>query len=409
MMIVSISWKNIWRNKTRSWVVILAIGFGLFGTLFMIALMNGLMEQKIDASISNETSSIQVHTPEFLENKSIDHLVEDVPSVITRIRQTDGIKAVCHRIKASGMASTAISGNGVMINGIEPEKEKDVTDIHRSLVKGSYFEKSFRNIPTILIGSKLAKKLNAGVGSKVVITIQDTGGELTSGLYRVVGIFKTSNSMFDETNVFVERKSMESLTGVRPTQTSEIAVLLKNNEMTEEVTRALQKKLPGLSVMSWKDIDPTVVAMVSLLEQFSYFMVLIIMVALTFVIVNAMLMAILERTRELGMLMAIGMNKRKICMMILTETTFLAVTGAILGILISFIVIKVTQQQGINFAAWAEGFEQLGYSALIHPTVQTYFYIFIGLISILTAAVASIWPARKALKLEPAKAVREDV
>jgi len=119
-------------------------------------------------------------------------------------------------------------------------------------------------------------------------------------------------------------------------------------------------------------------------------------------------MAILERTRELGMLMAIGMNKRKVFMMVMMETIFMSITGAILGIILSLLTVTITQKQGINFAAVAEGMESLGYSALIHPTVQAAFYVIIGIIVIITASIASIWPARKALKLQPAEAVRSE-
>ncbi len=407
-MIFSISWKNVWRSKTRSMVVILAVALGLFGTIFMIALMNGMVNQKVDASISNEISNIQIHNPKFLEDKSIEYIMNDGDQILKEVESTEGVAAACRRIKTTAMVSTANSGNGIMINGIIPEQEKKVTDIYKTIVSGNYFEKTYRSTPTMIISKNLSNKLKADVGSKIVLTIQSTSGEITYGLYRVVGIYKTANSMFDEMNVFVENKSLVSLIGVKPEQASEIAVRLDNNNLTEAMTLELKKKFSSLSVMSWKELDPAVVAIVALLNQFNYFMIAIIMIALTFVIVNAMLMAILERTRELGMLMAIGMNKKKIFLMVMMETIFMSVTGAILGIILSVITIALTQRVGINFAAVAEGMEAMGYSALIYPTVQTAFYVIIGIIVIITATIASIWPARKALKLQPAEAVRSE-
>ncbi len=407
-MIFSISWKNVWRNKTRSMVVILAVALGLFGTIFMIALMNGMINQKVDSSISNEISNIQIHNPKFMEDKSIEFIMDAADQIMKEVESMQGVKAVCGRTKSTAMISTANSGTGIMINGIIPEQEKKVTNIYETLIDGSYFEKTYRSTPTMIISKKISDKLKANVGSKIVLTIQSTSGEITYGLFRVVGVFKTDNTMFDELNVFVENKSLESLIGVKPGQASEIAIRLDNNNLTDAMTAKLQKKFPQKSVLSWKALDPTVVAMVTLLDQFNYFMVAIIMIALTFVIVNAMLMAIMERTRELGMLMAIGMNKRKIFLMIMMETIFMSFTGAVLGIILSLITVGLTQNQGINFAAVAEGMESLGYSALVHPTVQTAFYVFIGIIVIITATIASIWPARKALKLEPAEAVRSE-
>lgn len=306
------------------------------------------------------------------------------------------------------MASTANSGNGVIISGIIPEKEKLVTDIHQKLVKGNYFEKRSRT-SSILISKKLAEKLKAKPGSKVVITIQSLSGDISYGLFRVAGIYKTSNAIFDEMNVFVENHSLVELIGLDPDKTSEIAILLDNNDLTDQVSNNLKDKFKKLSVLSWKETDPSLVAIITLMDQYSYIMIVIILFALTFGIVNAMLMSILERTREIGMLMAIGMNKRKVFMMILMETIFLSVTGAVLGIFLSIITVGITGKYGINFASVAEGLEALGYSAFVYPTVKTMFYIIITITVIITAGIASIWPARKALKLQPASAIREDI
>jgi ABC-type lipoprotein release transport system permease subunit len=407
-MILSVSWRNVWRNKLRSLVVILAIALGLFGSIFMIAVSNGWIEQKVYASISNEISNIQIHDPRFLEDKSINFTIDHADSIVHLISQTPGVKAVCKRIKTTAMASTANSGNGVIISGIIPEKEKLVTDIHQKLVEGNYFEKRSRT-SSILISKKLAEKLKAKPGSKVVITIQSRSGDISYGLFRVAGIYKTSNAIFDEMNVFVENHSLVELIGLDPDKTSEIAILLDNNDLTDQVTNNLKDKFKKLSVLSWKETDPSLVAIITLMDQYSYIMIVIILFALTFGIVNAMLMSILERTREIGMLMAIGMNKRKVFMMILMETMFLSVTGAVLGIFLSIITVGITGKYGINFASVAEGLEALGYSAFVYPTVKTMFYIIITITVIITAGIASIWPARKALKLQPASAIREDI
>jgi ABC-type lipoprotein release transport system permease subunit len=406
-MIINISWKNIWRNRTRSLVVITSVALGLFGTLFLVAIMNGWMNQKIDASISNEISNIQVHNPKFLEDKSINYMMENVDSIIQIFEDIPGIQAITKRSVSPAMASTASSGNGVVINGINPERERAVTDIAQQLVEGDYLEKDYRT-PGMVLSIKLAKKLNARIGSKIVITIQDKENEISYGLFRVSGLYKTSNGIFDEMQVFVKHDALVSLTGINENAASEIAILLNNNDLTDEVTEAIQNKLEGLSVRSWKEVDPSLLAFLAMMEQFAYILVIIILMALTFGIINAMLMSVLERTREIGMLMALGMNRKRIFLMIMMETIFLSVTGAIIGIALSAVTISLTGQYGIDFAAWAEGLESFGYSAFVYPYVEKAFYLSIGIIVIITAALASIWPARKALKLNPATAVREE-
>ena len=406
-MIISIAWRNIWRNKMRSLVVILAVTLGLFGTLFMIALSNGMVEQKISESIHNEISHIQVHNPEFLQDNSLKYPVENADSIVAAAYRIPGVVGVTSRIKTTAMASTASNGTGIIIHGIDPGAEKKVTRISQCLVEGDYFDTESRT-PRILISQKLAGKLKAKMGSKIVITLQNVQGDLVYGLFRVKGIYKTSNGMFDELNLFVLREDIISLTGFDPSNATEIAILMNETEQTGHAVAELQKALPGLSILPWNILEPTLKMLSSMMDQMSYFLLIIILAAMAFGIVNTMLMSILERTRELGMLMSVGMNRRKIFMMIMLETIFLASVGTAVGVALSAATIKATSAKGINFAAWAEGFESLGYSALVYPALYPSLYITLTVMVIVTAIAASIYPARKALRLNPAEAVRHE-
>ncbi len=146
--------------------------------------------------------------------------------------------------------------------------------------------------------------------------------------------------------------------------------------------------------------------MITMMDQFSYWPMIIILFVLIFGIINTMLMVILERKRELGMLMTVGMNKKKVLRMILIETTLLSLTGGFLGLILSIVLIGWLGSTGINFASWAEGLEAINYSALIYPEVTNQFYIVVTILVIVTAVIASIWPTRKAIRLNPADAVR---
>jgi len=406
-MIWSVAWRNIWRNKLRSLVVILAVTLGLFGTLFMIALSNGMVEQKIDASISNEISHIQIHTPEFMQDQSLAFSMDSTRAMEDEISSIPGVKAVTSRIKAMAMASSAATGAGIMVNAIDPEKEKAVTKIYKSIIEGDYFESSGKSAP-ILISKKLATKLKAKIGSRIVITIQHTSGELAYGLFRVSGIYKTANTVYDEPNIFVKKADLIALTGFDPSKSSEIAILLNNVEQTDPVTKSLRAKYAALSVLPWKELEPILLALGSMIDQMSYFLLIVILVAMAFGIINTMMMAVLERTRELGMLMAVGMNKRKVFLMIMLETIFLALVGTFVGIIISAVTIHFSGLYGLNFAAWAEGYESWGFSALVYPKLYLYFYVEMTVLVIITAIISSIYPARKALRFNPAAAIRED-
>ncbi|MCX6235117.1 MAG: FtsX-like permease family protein [Bacteroidetes bacterium] len=406
-MIWSIAWRNVWRNKLRSLIVIAAVTIGLFGTLFMIALSIGMVDQRIDAAIEHEVSHIQIHHPKFMQDKSPDYFMTGVPAMVDSIRGISGVKAVSSRLALPAMASTAATGTGVMVNGIQPEEEKQVSKIYDCLKEGTYFEKEART-PLILISQKLATKMNAKMGSKIVITLQNMEGVVTYGLFRVGGIYKTSNTMYDEGNVFVRSADLADLTGFDTNNATEIAVLLDNTNKTDEVTALLQAKYSSLSVMPWKELQPMLLTLSSIMDLYSYILMIVILTAMAFGIINTMLMAILERIKEIGMLMAVGMSRKRIFTMIMLETIFLSVTGALIGMVVSYATIQLTGVHGLNFAAWSEGLESFGYSSLVYPVLYNKYYIALTLFVIVTAILSSVYPARKALRFKPAEAIRAD-
>jgi len=148
--------------------------------------------------------------------------------------------------------------------------------------------------------------------------------------------------------------------------------------------------------------------MTAMIEKFNAVFMVIILAALSFGIVNTMLMVVLERTKELGMLTAIGMNRKRVFTMIMSESVFLSLTGGVAGMIISKIILEVTYKNGINFASAAEGFEAMGFSAHIYPTISNTFFITVTILIIITGILSSIYPALKALKLDPAEALRTE-
>ncbi len=223
---LKLAWRNIWRNKLRSSIVILAVTVGLFGGLAASGIMKGMVLDMVSNSLETQVSNVQVHNKGFMANNEVAYIIGDSPDVVAEIRKEKAVKAVCERTKSFGMATTASKGVGVMINGIEPEREKEVTAIYTKIAdgNGTYFSSEKKN--RILISEKLAKKLNVKLKSKIVITFQDYEGNLTGASFKVEGIFKTQNSMFDELNVFVKKKDIDRLLNLPINSSHEIAVLL---------------------------------------------------------------------------------------------------------------------------------------------------------------------------------------
>ncbi|MDQ1332675.1 MAG: FtsX protein [Bacteroidota bacterium] len=473
-MITAIAWKNIWRNKTRSLIVIAAVTIGVFAGIFSMAAINSSVVQRIDAAVNEELSHIQVNNKDFRSSADIQNVITDFPEAVAALESTTGVTEVTGRIIIRGIASTAAKSAGVEITGIDIEKEKNIFTISKKLISGTgtYFETDTK-FNTAFIGEKLAKELNIiryiltpeaiatlkneGMpsvvvskletlqgqrfisdkkfikayeeildpgeiqkygwkikeaawsyreGSKIILSFLDINNDQTGSAFRVCGIFRTNNDMFESTSLFVPIDELRQLTGMKEGAFHRAIAKLENNDITDKATPEIRQKLPGYEVLNWKEIQPDLAMMADFMNQiYSVFMV-IILAALAFGIVNTMLMAVLERTRELGMLMAIGMNRRKIFIMIMLESILLSVVGGFAGMAVSEVVIAITGKTGINLIKYSEGMEAFGYSAHLFPTIDPQFFITTTILIVLTGIISAIYPARKALRLNPVEAIR---
>jgi ABC-type lipoprotein release transport system permease subunit len=243
-------------------------------------------------------------------------------------------------------------------------------------------------------------------GSKIILSFLDINNNQTGAAFRVSGIFRTNNDMFESLSLFVPIDELRQLTGMKEGTFHRVIARLENNDITNSATPVIREKLPDYEVLNWKEIQPDLAMITDFIDQiYAVFMVLI-LAALAFGIVNTMLMAVLERTRELGMLMAIGMNRRKIFLMIMLESIFLSIVGGFAGIAVSEVVIAITAKTGINLMKYSEGMEAMGYSANLYPTIDTQFFITTTILIVLTGIISAVYPARKALKLNPAETLR---
>jgi ABC-type lipoprotein release transport system permease subunit len=475
MIIWSIAWKNVWRSKRRSLVVIAAVTIGIISGVLLIGIWQGWTEQRLHDAIYNEVSHVQVHNDDYLKNEEIDLTVKDQDGIIRCLDSLPDVLGWVKRTKIIAMANTSWANTGIILYGIDPEKEKQVTEIYKKILSGAGEYPDINNPGDILISDKTAEVLklkqyivNDGIieelrnekipetiltqlkdiqdqryrspkdfrealksiftkkeldmygnlimdraldyriRNKIQITMSDLKGNPVQGIFRVCGIYKTTNSSFDQASVFVNAGAMADLYGSGEILTHEIAVLLNNIDDADSVKEKLGRISSDNSVMTWKELAPDAAMMNDFMIMYYFIFVGIIMLALAFGIINTMLMAILERTRELGMLMAIGMNRQKIFYMIMYETIFLTIVGAITGMLSGWVMIRFLDKTGIQFTGWGEGFEAIGFAAKVFPVVTPNFFLITIIMVISTAIISSIWPARKALKLNPVETLRTE-
>ncbi|MBI1286991.1 MAG: FtsX-like permease family protein [Flavobacteriales bacterium] len=402
-MLTKIAWRNVWRNTLRSGVVIASIALGIWAGLFVISISAGLNEQRTKDALDTYISHIQIHNPDFVKDNNVEYRIDNIDAVREDLKNDPDVRAFSERVVLSGMVSSSTGGYGARITGVIPEHERQVSIMYEKIVDGAYFEGISKN--PIVIGRKLAEKLNVDVRKKVVLTFQKDNGDIVAGAFRVAGIYKTSNSKADEMNVFIRasdaNRLLEGSAGFH-----EVAVMVNNLENVDAIADTLAAELPNLKVQSWREVSPDLGYADEMMMQMLYIIIGIILMALSFGIVNTMLMAVLERKRELGMLMSVGMNKTKVFFMIVIETVFISLVGGPIGVLLGYVTVTYFGHRGIDLSIVGKGLESFGISAIIYPSLEPNFYLNVSVMVIVAAILSSIYPARKALQLKPAEAVR---
>ena len=206
-MLFKVAWRNIWRNKMRSIVVIASVAVGLFAGMFMMAFYSGLVKQEVSIAVETQLSDIQIHNPAFPDDKDVNDTIKYASDVIANLRKDSTVKTVSGRIITTGMISSSSTASGVEIHGIIPSDEKGVSNISQDIIEGVYFSPSSPNTGRkgneIVMGKQLADKLGVKLHSKIVLTFQSDSGNLTAGSFRIAGIFRSRNSGFDEMTVSI--------------------------------------------------------------------------------------------------------------------------------------------------------------------------------------------------------------
>jgi len=405
-VLLKISWRNIWRNPRRSLVMILALTIGLWAGIFVSALMFGMLDQRFKTSIEQHISHIQIHHPEFLKDNNVKFGIEEWDKLQQQLSADQEITAYSGRTKVNGMLATATLTRGITIIAIEPANENLTTRLADNIIEGSYFEDAGRN--AILIGKKLAEKTRLQERSRLVLTFQNIEGELVSASFRVAGIFETSNSMYDEMNAYVLKSEMANYLA-EDMIINEIALLTSNPQEANAVRDRYLTVFPNLSIRTWAEISPELSFLQEMGQTMLVIILVIILFALAFGLVNTMLMSVFERIPELGMLMAVGMNRKKVFGMIMFETAFLTFIGAAGGMLMGLLTNLIFGKSGIDLASvGGDSMHDWGFPSLVYPMLETSFFVTLTVLVIITAFLTSIYPALKALRLKPAEAVRKE-
>jgi ABC-type lipoprotein release transport system permease subunit len=403
VLVLRLAWRNVWRTPRRTGVVVTAVAVGIAGVVFSVALNYGMIVQMVETAIATELGHIQIHARGFDRNPEIAVRLEDGGGAgALALDAVAGVRSWTRRVRGEGLVSSPRASAGVRIMGIEPEREAAVSLVARSITEGRYLDGAGRRV---LLGVELARRLHVGVGDKIVISVQDLAGDLTGEALRVGGLFRTPSSVLDRGTIFMEIGAAQALFGIGDA-VSEIVVVTTARSEIPPVQDFLKAELRDVEVRNWGEIQPVLVYIVDVFDEQAMYVYLALFIAMAFGIANVLLMAVFERVREIGIITAVGMPRVQLVLMIVVEAILVTLVGLVIGFAGAFGAVAALRD-GIDLSRFSEGLTAYGIGTRIVPVLRFEDFAVPTAVALLTAVVASAWPALRAARLRPADAVRQ--
>ena len=404
-MFFQLGWRNIWRNRRRTLVILTAVIIGVWSMIFLGALMRGMADQFVNNGIKTLTGHIQVHHPGYRDDPVIENSMTDPSTVEDAL-----IKFLPHgsqwtpRVRVDTVVSNARHSTGVTLVGIDPPREAAISFIGGAMTEGRYLESE--DTYGIIVGQALADKFETQLKRKLVLMSQDAEGEIASRAFRIIGIYRAEIEATEKQFVFVTMSAAQDMLKLQD-GISEIAILLPVHEAADQVAGALRTELSTTkySVNTWKEILPMVTAILKIYDFFIYIWFLVVFIAMAFGIVNTTLMAVFERIREFGLLKALGMKPRWIIQEVIIESIYLLILGMIIGNAAGFLSVLALSVNGIDLSSFAAGTEYWGMSRVIYPAILGQDVIVANLVVFILGLLVSLYPAVKAARFTPVEAL----
>ncbi len=404
MQILKMAFRDLGRNRRRSFFSALAVGGGLALLILMSSVVAGEMGSALESAINLQTGHIQIRAATYDENKSSlkwEDLVANPDEIAAQISKFDQVKAATARLYASGFLTSGTQSAGARITGIDPLSP--ASDPYRKgVISGQYLSPDDRE--AILIGKPMAEKLNLQVGDHVGLSLNTADGTVQEQTFTVKGIYSTGTYAFDSATVFLPLAKAQAITQTE-NHASTVYILLKDTSMTDTVLPALSVS-PNLQVKSWKDLNALFVEFEGFAQSYIAIFYLIILAISASVIINTLIMSVYERTREIGILSAIGMRGSRILMLFLAESSLLAVGGVIMGLIIGVLGTMYFNVHG--FYIGNMGLSGMTIADTIYAKLTVDNLINLTIMTFIVTLLAGLLPAIMASRMQPVEALRAE-
>jgi ABC-type lipoprotein release transport system permease subunit len=400
--LLTLSWRNLWRNHRRTGIMLGAIAIGVWAMIFMTALMRGMVDDMLNQGIHNLPGHIQVQDPAYLDDPNVVNSIAAPGAELRNQLDQLGAAAWATRIKVPAVIASERETRGINLIGIEPAVEASISGLPALLASGRFLESDQDS--GIIVGARLAERLETRLGKRVVIMSQDPDNNIRERGFRIVGIYRARLPALEEFNVYAARETLQKLLRIEG-RISQLILVGDDYRDIAPLYRRLDQLLPStLQARTWYQIDSYLAAMFNMMDGFVLVWVIIIFLALSFGLVNTLVMTVFERVREIGLIQALGMRPGLIVCQILLESLLLLLIGLGIGNGLALITIKPIES-GLDISAVAEGMAMMGASSVLYPKLTAADLLLANSVVIVLGILTSILPAWRAARLDPVRAL----
>jgi ABC-type lipoprotein release transport system permease subunit len=399
----AIAYRDLIRNRRRSLLTLLAIALGMMVLIMMSGFIAGAISGGLRDNIRLNTGHLQLRDDSYeVEKLSLltRDLLQDSEALVAQTEALNEVQSAAPVLWTSGILSTIRESTGLKVTGIDPT-DAFHAPVREGIVQGAYFKPDSRG--ELLLGKRLADDMNITVGQRVSLAVGNANGQPEEAIFRVVGLFNTGIPSYDQNTVIMPLARAQAFTGVG-NRASSIIVMLDDQEGTEKVAAALEA--PGIKILTWRELNSLMLETVGTARAFYYVIYFIVILVVAVLIANTLLMSVFERTREMGILAALGMKRRQVMMMFLFEAAILALAGIAVGLVLGFAVVAYLARVGLGFSedamASVEGF---AYGSRLYAEFAPGEAIVLSLFMFVVVTLVSLYPAWYAARLEPVEAL----
>ena len=405
----TIAWRNVFRNGKRTLITATAMAVSVAIWIFLSVLTSQFYGTLFDLLVTQQMGHIQIQNLEYAKSKALHDTIQDGDALIERVMSLDGTSGVSAKLYGNVLVSGEEDSAGAQVIGVFPSAEENARGASQQIVEGSYL--SDEPMKNVIAGITLYEDLELKIGSEIFVYTQASDGSMAYDLYNLVGVYKSGSTMIDR-GIQLHVYDLQELL-VLPSQYHEILVTDKEVEHIEALQTDIQNTVDAdsVGVKTWWETSPQTKELMAFQEAFKVLFLGIVFFIAGFGVLNTMLMAVFERTREIGVMMALGLQRLKIIQVIVIESALLATVASIIGVLMGWVINYYLSVQGVDLSGGTgEPLQMMGIN--FDPTmyvamqIESYWFPVIGLFVI--AIGSSLWPAYRASRLNPVDAIRSE-